>query len=149
MTRSGPFVGGALLPVSPVGPRVTVSVGGKAISKESAAGGVDAGWSGGGEGLWGAGASGGVDSGPAWVDLGETGMVGGGGTSGAALAVPGGVTPGATGATTGVSGGGAASDGARATGPTEVPGRPIRGRSAEAAASCRSLVATTGWTRST
>jgi hypothetical protein len=135
--------------VSPVGPRVTVSVGGETIGNESIAGGVDAGWSGVGEGLWGAGASGGVDSGPTWIDLGETGTVGGCGTSSAALAVPGGVTTGATGATTGVSAGGAASDGARATGPTEVPDRTIRGRSAEAAASCRSLVATTGWTRST
>ena len=134
MLFRSPSLRGALVPVSLAGPRVMVSVGAKRVD----------------EGLWIVGASGGVDSAGASIGWGEAGTAGGRGTSGAALAPLEGVTAGATAAPTGVSVDAATSNGTRVTTATGVLSRAIRGRSAEASVvSCRSLVATTGRTRST
>jgi len=116
VTGSGPNVRGALVPVSPVGPRVTVSVGAGAVVEGSAGGGVDAGIRSVGDGLWIAGASGGVDSAPASDAPGGAGTTGDRDTSGAALTGLSGSAVGAAVASDGASTDHAMSDSVRGVG---------------------------------
>ena len=83
---------GPLSTVSPIEVRAAVSLGSKTIGVGTGGAGVDAGWSGVGEAFCGAGVGGGADSGRTSTGSGGAGPVGGLGTSGAVLLVPGGVT---------------------------------------------------------